>query len=227
MTITAFVSPNTIVVEVPEGATTGRIKVETVGGVDESAGYYKDDNNVFMDFEEGHGCWWKPNIVSPDTTDMMDISGLYARVLAEEVAGGSWWMDPFVKVYCGSLPLEESTEPGDYLFKFEINIPESLKYVALQFTMIGSSGNYFYWYHPWQDMEEGMKTDGWETKTIPFSEFTTKGDNGVPGDASDTKPSDLSTITEFRMVPINPSDNEEPIFHVGIDNWRVFKIPEE
>ncbi len=168
-----------LTVVVPEGAGVGPVTVKSIYGTTRSSFYFRDDRNIFLNWDDfSFDGWGKHTVASEDGLDgnYVHFTGTFSYgwhetmtfLLSNKDAGlGS---DPY---YTGDL--------SSAALKFEINSGTDWTYGAMQFVFAkydeGTSNGYFQdgqhpspCWEPWSSSGT-FKTDGWQTVTIPLSQF--------------------------------------------------------
>ena len=132
-----------IVVKVPEGATEGKVTVESIYGATKSKFQYADTRNILFDFDGSHGGLttghgWRNGIVRE--ADEHSIDGGYLYFGGADIAGGigaTWAEDQFCINYWpgdGAEPLSDRAEMAKMLstydisklqYKFEVCVPKA------------------------------------------------------------------------------------------------------
>lgn len=177
-----------IQVEVPVGAIIpGQINVKSLYGNGRSGFWFLDNRGIILDFDNtnANGGWRSGKLAN---TNPAGISGNYVRFSGTMLgkAGASWDEDSFSFDLWGTAngrPQGDlfSITPSLASIKFEVNVDKEWSSGALQmiFTPWATSGTNGYiadgvtprglWI-PWKDTGT-YKTDGWETVTIPLTQF--------------------------------------------------------
>lgn len=222
-----------IKVIVPAGAGIGPLQVKTIYGSSRSSFYFRDDRNIFLNFDDLTAAGgWRSGVISNSNPD--PISGNYVRFNGAMggVAGATWNEDAF------SFNLWPSSngrpdEPfftGDFataVIKFECYVIDPWQASALQmiFTPYSVSGTNSYiaddnvprglWI-PWKNTGS-YKTSGWTTVTVPLSEFKYTASGGIC--ANPLTPEMLRGLTFF--VYSGGVDGVDCNVQMCIDNIRV------
>ncbi|HEY4786358.1 MAG TPA: glycan-binding surface protein [Bacteroidales bacterium] len=185
-TIQSF-SKTFLKVIVPSGSTPGPITVKSLYGSTLSKFYFRDNRNIFLDFDNLTAAGgWRSGVVGNSNPD--PISGNYVRFSGSMSggAGATWNEDAFsfdlwpiangrsqVPLYSGDL--------SNAAVKFECNVYNAWSASALQiiFTPYATTGTNSYiadsnvprglWI-PWQSAGT-YTTNGWITVTIPLANF--------------------------------------------------------
>jgi len=222
-----------IKVTVPSGAGVGPIQVKTIYGSTRSKFFFRDDRNIFLNFDDLTAAGgWRPGVIA--NSNPASISGNYVRFNGSMAgpAGATWNEDAFsfnfwpssngrpdVPLYTGDL--------AEAVLKFECYVLSDWKASALQmiFTPYSTSGTNGYigdgnvprglWI-PWKD-SGSYKTEGWTTVTVPLTEFKYKPDGGACGTAF--TPEMLRGLTFF--VWNGGVAGADCTVHMCIDNLRI------
>jgi hypothetical protein len=201
-----------IQVVVPENAKTGNgvIKLITatgeiietpvinITGVDPVA----DPTLVFFNFDDLTYWWNDTGNAQNDPGLSLDGSGYY---YVDHDCNG--WTGFFWRNGQNNFPgATIGTNVSQYVLKFDINVLEPITGGEFAWRLKGSSGDFWYYWKPWQDTGS-YATNGWVTVTIPLTSFY----------AGTTQISDLSTITEDFGVAFN---NGASHVKAAMDNVR-------
>ena len=201
-----------IQVVVPENAKTGNgtIKLITatgeiiespvinITGVDPVV----DPTLVFFNFDDLTYWWNDTGTAQNDPALSLDGSNYY---YVDHSCNG--WTGFFWRNGQNNFPgATIGTNVNDYVLKFDINVLEPITGGEFAWRMKGSSGDFWYYWKPWQDTGSYV-TNGWVTVTIPLNSFY----------AGTTQIADLSTITEDFGVAFNNGASQ---VKACIDNVR-------
>jgi hypothetical protein len=212
--VPANLGENTAVV-VSNGATTQEVAVK-----------YKDMRHVIYSMDNGISSWTGIGVVNGPTPAPIDRN--YA-VAAGAYAGEWSWSETFH--FANNQPLKNyGITAGDvkrYLVKFEINVPKDWTSNPLRIWYRPTQGTWNYNF-PWgADASSGaaFKTSGWQTVTIPLSDFIFS--EGDSGDKKGTKvkellESDLADYKEVRIFIQGPDKKEMTVYW---DNFRIVPVP--
>lgn len=231
-TITS-ITKTEIRVVVPAGATIpGQINVKSLYGNGRSGFWFLDNRGIILDFDKtnANGGWRAGKLAS---TNPAGISGNYVRFSGAmaAAAGATWDEDSFSFDLWGTAngrPQGDlfSIDPSLASIKFEVNVDKEWASGALQmiFTPWATSGTNSYiadgatprglWI-PWKDAGT-FTTDGWETVTIPLSQFKYAHDGKVLAMAS---PGNYGGLTFF--VFAGGVNGKACTPDICIDNIRV------
>lgn len=177
-----------IKVVVPAGATIpGQINVKSIYGNGRSIFWFLDNRGIILDFDNTNANGgWRTGVLS--NTNPAGINGNYVRFTGSMLAanGATWNEDAFSFDLWGTAngrPQGDlfSIDPSKASIKFEVNVDKPWSSGALQmiFTPWATSGTNGYiadgvtprgLWNPWLTPGTYM-TDGWETVTIPLSQF--------------------------------------------------------
>jgi len=222
-----------IKVTVPPGAGVGPIQVKTIYGSTRSTFYFRDDRNIFLNFDDLTAAGgWRSGVIA--NTNPTPISGNYVRFNGNMggKAGATWNEDAFsFNLWPSSngrpdVPLFKG-DLSTAVLKFECNVLADWKASALQmiFTPYSTAGTNSYigdgnvprgLWMPWKETGS-YKTEGWTTVTVPLSEFKYKPDGGICANA--LTPEMLRGLTFF--VWHGGVDGADCTVHMCIDNIRI------
>lgn len=227
------ISIDEIVVTVPEGAGVGPVSVKSLYGSTRSSFYFRDDRNFILDFDELTAAGgWRSGRLGNSNPDPID--GNFVRFQGDMPADASskWDEDSFsfnlwnqangrpdVPYYSGDI--------SEAVIKFEVNILEPWKSGALQmiFTPYSTNATNSYigdgsvprgLWMPWSETGS-YQTDGWETVSIPLSNFKFTPDGQTSANSLTTDM--LGGLTFF--VWHGGLVGEDCTIHMCIDNIRV------
>jgi len=219
-----------IKVRVPNGAEAGPITVQSIYGSTRSLFNFRDNSSVssstkvFLDFEETSS--WNPWGLSAFGTE----NGLSGKYLKFEGTTGSWaWPANSIQLYYASssrTPLVSSGDISTLALRFEANCKEWHDTPLLfWFTNnenthnVDGSDPQAHW-KPY--LNNGVKsnyvTDGWETITIPLTDFK------YSKDESDESRSitSLSQLVDLHAMFFGAADGTYDL-KLWIDNMRIVK----
>ncbi len=220
-------------VTVPEGSTSGKIKIRTTFGETESDFLFRDNRNILLDFDTYfHELWTAPVIYADSAPDPAPCSGNYVNIISDEVGAWDWenflsiqyWAENSTK---GDVPLATGLV-NDLVFRFEANVPIEWHKVRMEIYMtIYGNGHgrdaqplpsHARWM-PWKD--EPFTTDGWITVSIPLSDFMFDKNDPEDNEQGSRPIADLSVLTNLTMMIFGP--NSAPYYPVKIciDNVRI------
>lgn len=225
-----LVEKTKIEVTVPDGATTGQIAVKTNFGTTKSSFIFRDDRNIILNFDDKvHESWTAPIAYASDNPTPAPVSGNYA--FFKHDADGAWmWVNELTMQYWaprgkGNVPVATGI-PSDLVFKFEVNVPIEWRDVRMEIILtsyVESDGRsdpravHARW-KPWKNGP--FKTEGWETVSIPLTEFKYGPDDGDSDEVGTRKIEDLSKLTNVVMMLFGPADGANPV-HIAFDNIRI------
>lgn len=217
--------------KVPEGAQAGEISVTSMYGTTRSSFKFRDKTGLITDFHSASwgNPWGKGVRAEEDPCD-----GMYALFYSAEHSGWNW-NEALMNVYWapsanGNVPVAE----GDYTtmaLRFEINcITWTDVPLVIWFDTYGDNINIddaskaqCHW-KPW--LKDGSvseyKTDGWETITIPLTEFKYNKDESLT-DKSIGNIENYTNINLFMFGAQTDPANKYPV-NFKIDNVRIVPI---
>ena len=164
-----------------------------------------------------------------------DRWGNYAQLYATNIGANDFnWYNGGRGINTNSVQWVPTSELGDtvanYAVKFEINVPSAWSSGTI-FISANYGWTYIARYAPWLNANgssTAFTTDGWQTVTIPFSDFKTESSAGYDGEGTSlTAFTDLlgaSGNTSLSIWLINDGATSIGTFNAGIDNIRVEKI---
>ncbi len=129
---------------------------------------------------------------------------------------GAQWV-PVANLSTGTL--------DSYAVKFEISVTKPWTNGSL-YILKDYSWTYLAAYHPWKNADGSttpFTTNGWQTVTIPLSEFRTNNGSGLPA-ASLTTLLGGSGKGSLNVWFINDGASKVTTFEAAVDNMRVVKI---
>ena len=175
-----------IQVEVPAGATVpGQINVKSLYGNGRSSFWFLDNRGIILDWDNTNANGgWRAGVL--DNVNPTGISGKYVRFSGAMAATPAWNEDGWSFDLWGTAngrPQGDlfTIDPSKAVIKFEVNVDKAWSSGALEmiFTPWATTGTNSYigdakvprglWI-PWKDTGT-YTTDGWETVTIPLSQF--------------------------------------------------------
>ena len=179
-----------LAVTVPQGAGSGPIRVTTNFGSMESIFHFRDQRNVFLNYDEPGktptGAWRNGIIESlPEHSldgNYVKFEGVYNFGERTEGEGSPYesqfWASASGRPEGNLLP----GEPGDYNLKFEVKIVDWFgSHLNICFAPWNHTGNQEIWsnslnaravWGPWEAEGAPIDTEGkWYTVTIPMTEF--------------------------------------------------------
>jgi hypothetical protein len=177
----------------------GAIEVKTLyGSSGRSKDIFHDDRGLLTGFEEGFvGGWGRPSAARIQNDPLYALTGNYCRLDGKEIAFGEWQSggeDNFTINFWG----EDNGVPSGNLFpsdpatstlKFEVNVLEPWTALPMIFCFFAQGGMQDYlWadgsasgggqprgvWVPWLATDSYV-TDGWETVSLPLSDFKYNG----------------------------------------------------
>ena len=248
--IVTWDNPTQVVFKAPAAGISGAVEIRTLfGTTGQSQDIFRDSRGIIMNFEgignKGYD-WDTPSFVENDPA--YSTSGNYAR-LSGAVTAGAWSNGPTDALiyYFGAKHGygEENlftSNPATSTLKFEINVLQAWTGLPMVFYFAPpGSTNLPLWdqapaneyarafWVPWQG-SGSYTTDGWETISIPLSEFRYNNsgiDLGFMGGAKQKVPNTFNELdiylTNFGLETFNGKDaigtDCNPV--ILIDNIRV------
>ena len=187
--VTEFISieKTQVKFKVPAGSQKGYLTVKSIYGTGRSHFQFRDDRGMILDWDvlNASGGWRSGKIKN---TEPEGISGNYVYFtgsLKDDLS--DWAEDDFSFNLWGAAngrPQGDlfSTAPAESVLKFEINVTQPWASLAMQiiFTPWATRDTNGYiadgktpraLWRPWQGLEKGYTTEGWQTVAIPISEF--------------------------------------------------------
>ncbi len=213
-------------VTVPDGAGAGPISVETNFGKANSSFFFRDNRNILLDYDgKNHESWTSPI----GTTEPAGCSGGYSYF--KHASNGAWqWTNELTMQYWaprgrGNIPVATG-DINDLVLKFEVNVPVEWRDVRMEIFFGPYADDHgrdapataIARWKPWKN--GAYKTDGWETVTIPLTEFKFYKDDSDDSDIGTRKIENLSSLTNVVMMLFGPANGTNPV-HVCFDNVRV------
>lgn len=231
----------------------GPVVVTTLGGTFTTAYKVNDINFINgggvgiianMEWSDYFGwAWWGGGILNSSdpnsgwpsyNADFGVGTGMYIELKSNILNGGAGDDGNAIRINdakSGWVPAENLSDPGsNWALKFEINVAKPWKGGTI--CIKSTNGNYIARYEPWQISSSktiSYTTKGWQTVTIPLSEFRAKDANLGDGKGlSITKVSDLldtgSGTGNLTVYMHNFSTGAtETTFDGAFDNFRVVK----
>jgi len=230
-TTLAFVVP-------PLSGTGGPISIVTKSGTTATPFNVEDfTNGVLCNFDNVNTYqWWSAGLGS-SSTDYPGNNGTYAILNTGGPltnGDGSWWGGGR-SINCNSaqwVPAANLNDPlADWALKFEVSVTSPWNGSSI-FLAHNGDWKYIARYEPWKVSDNAtspFKTSGWQTVTIPLTQFLTKPSGGKDG--TGLMAPDLTTLLGASgSGSINAyvmNDGSAPAatgLVVAIDNFRVVKI---
>lgn len=225
---------------VPEGVSPGPITVKSMYGSTRSSFYFRDDRNIFLDFDTKLGAGWRSGVTQASSPD--GVSGNYLA-LTGTLSDWAWIEDNLaMNLWGGWSSNPDQQNPlfdlgqnslSDMVLKFEVNVvnPWAVGYLQCIFTpydIPGPDGGNAYYsdtslgralWRPWFEIGDSYQTEGWITVSIPLTEFRFSHDASI-NNLSLTYPDDFGGFTFFVWGPALDAELEQDLF-IAIDNVRV------
>jgi len=226
-----------VIVETPLGTSTTAYKVNDVnflneGGVGIIANYEWGDYFGYA--------WWgggilnssDPNSGWPSYNAYFGVGlGMYIELKSDILEGGEGDDGNAIRNSDIAWVSEDNLNDSgnSWALKFEINVPEPWEGGTI--IIESTNSDYVARYEPWKissSKTTPYTTDGWQTVTIPLSEFRTKDANlGDGKGTSITKVSDLLDIASGKgnltLYIHNYGTSATTSFDAAFDNFRVVK----
>lgn len=208
--------------------------VSTVYNVNTQNGVTDD---LLANFEWGDYfgyAWWGDITLANNIADFNGSIGIntsqYVYFNSPVLAGGASVYAPLGNSNTGNhwMPVADITDPpSDWALKFEISVAHPWNGGTLYIETAFAGDNYVARYEPWKAKNVAFQTKGWETVTIPLSNFKSKV-NTLGDGVSITQISDLLGPTganSYNMTLKNFSTSQTATgFYAAIDNIRCVKI---
>ena len=195
--VTEFISiqKTQVKFKVPAGSQKGYLTVKSIYGVGRSHFQFRDDRGMILDWDvlNANGGWRSGKIKN---TEPEGISGNYVYftgALKDDLS--DWAEDNFSFNLWGAAngrPQGDlfATAPAESVLKFEINVTQPWASTAMQiiFTPWATRDTNGYiadgktpraLWRPWQGLDKGYTTDGWQTVAIPITDFKYLHDGGT------------------------------------------------
>ncbi|MEO6631820.1 MAG: glycan-binding surface protein [Mucilaginibacter sp.] len=219
---------------VPAGVTQtgGLVSVTTKSG--SASTVYSVHNfvtGVFQNWDSINSYPWGSN-TSGSNTDYPGNTGNYNVLTATNLTANDFaWYNGGRGVNMGGsqwVPTSDiSNNLSNYAVKFELFVPKTTPWTnGSIYVAVNYSFNYIAVYAPWKTSSGSaipFTTNGWQTVTIPLSNFRTNNGTGTQV-ASITDLIGASGNTGMNIWYINDSSSPVTAFNAAIDNIRVVKI---
>jgi len=242
-----------LVVTVPAGSKSGKIRVITKYGEAGSSFLFRDDRNFIINFDDYLATWGGYNPFDHAGKKITEIAGNKLPAELPEPCSGKygflfgeynapWTMKEAMFFQYVANPNEGGrgafSVAGafvDYaienlVLKFEVNIPKEVPYHGIRTEIFfgpydspdkhGRDVSPICFWEPYKETGT-FYTDGWETITIPLTEFT----HGISSDEEVKKIIDLKNATNFSFVQFGAPVGV-PLIFMSLDNFRVVPIVE-
>jgi hypothetical protein len=224
---------------VPQGSTSGKIKIITTFGETESDFLFRDNRNTILDFDTYfHELWTAPIAYADSAPDPAPCSGNYVTIISDEVGSYDWENYLLILYWPKNAGLEETPLAtglvNDLIFRFEANVPIEWHGVRMEIYMStynNSSGHgrdedsplpsHARWM-PWKDGP--YTTDEWITVSIPLSDFMFNKDDPQDNEHGSRPIPDLSVLTNLTMMVFGPASAPYYPVKICIDNVRIVPI---
>lgn len=200
--------------------------VKTNFGTVKSKFYFRDNRNIILDYDgKNHESWTAPI----GSSDPAGCSGSYAYF--KTASDGAWqWANELTMQYWaprgrGNVPVATGSV-NDLVFKFEVNVPEEWKDVRMEIFFgpyaedhgRDAASTAIARWKPWKNGP--YKTDGWETISIPLTEFKYYKDDPDDSEVGTRSIDNLSSLTNVVMMLFGPANGPNPV-HICFDNVRI------
>ncbi len=218
---------NQIVVTVPEGTQSGLISVENDYGKGNSQFTFRDSRGIFIDGENAE-VWNGWGLSAIKNVDPLD-----GNYVALEGATGAWaWPGNNIQLFYvnpTAAPLVSEGDVADYALRFECRSYEWHDTPMLLWFDNGNPAHgvdsdyaQYHWRPFLTAADTNYVTDGWETVTMPLSEFI------YSKDETDSSRSigSLSELVNFNIMFFGATSTDTTDFdlNINIDNVRLVKI---
>jgi len=222
----------------PGSAEGGPVSITTKSGTYTTPFNVEDSiNGVLCNFDNVFTYQWWSAGLSNNNPDFAGNRGQYAILNTSgplNNGDGSWW-NGGRGINCNAaqwVPAANlSDPPANWALKFEINVPNPWNGTTI-YIVKDFNWTYLARYEPWKSPSGAtgaVKTNGWQTVTIPLSSFLTKPNGGLDG--TGTAAANLSALLGsagsggVNMYIMNDGSARSATgFYAGIDNIRVVKI---
>lgn len=226
-------SGTTLQVTVPAGITTGgKISVSNRYGTGTSAFPFGDfTTGVLCNFDNVNTFSWGCSIES-DATAFPGATGSYAHLRQSDVGANAWdWYNGkrgVITNHADWVPAANLNDPiAAYVMKFDVYVKQPFSTGCLYIgPMPDDNWQYIYRFEPWKQ-KANFTTSGWNTVTIPLSQFKAKDNNGTNGAGSSVASLNalLGNIDEVvKMMFINDTGTPLAELDMAIDNIKVIKL---
>ncbi len=234
--VTSYTSSNDgtyIKLAVPTGVTQtgGLVSITTKSGTVSTAYSVHDFvDGVFQNWDNVNGYPWGCGS-SNSPAAYPGNTGWYGQLSASNLPANDsqWWAEPGVNMGGSQwVPASDiSNSLANYAVKFEISVPNSTPWAnGSIYVAVNYGFNYIALYQPWKNSDGSItpfSTNGWQTVTIPLSNFKSSNGTGTPA-ASITALVGASGNNGMNIWYLNDSSVQVAAFAAAIDNIRVVKI---
>ncbi|MHA4806850.1 glycan-binding surface protein [Flavitalea flava] len=223
---------------VPQFTAGGPLVITTKSGTTSTPYNVEDfDTGVLCNFDNVSTYQWWSAGVDNNSVTFPGNTGSYAILNSNGPLSnndGSWW-NGGRSINCNSaqwVPVSALNEPlANWALKFEVSIPDAWNGTSI-FLARNGDWTYIARYEPWKGpagATSPYKTNGWQTVTLPLTQFLTKPVNGKDG--TGLVAPDLTTLVggsgsgSINAYVMN--DGPAPAatgLNVAIDNFRVVRI---
>jgi len=186
---------------------------------------------VFQNWDNINGYPWGSN-TDNSSTDYPGNTGSYNVLTATNLSANDFgWYNGGRGVNMGNaqwVPVADiDSSLADYAVKFEISVTAATPWVnGSIYVAVNYSFTYIALYQPWKNANGSSSpfvTNGWQTVTIPLSNFRTNDGTGTQA-ASITDLVGASGNNAMEVWYINDGSTPVVSFAAAIDNIRVVKI---
>lgn len=220
---------NEIVVVVPECNLSGEITVEGEYGASLTKFKYRDDEGMFIDFEDISWDWWGYTTAYVKNDDQ-SLSGAYVEMVG---SAADWnWNTSGLALYMadninedGSFVenlIPEGADPANYTFKFEARINSwsdldmSMWFSGAYntFTTDGEEGQFH-----WSGFKDGTPKGEWVTISVPMTSFNTNKEESVTDRV--VTAADMGSFSIFFFGACDDAANIGTPISIYMDNFRL------
>jgi len=228
----------TLAFVVPQFTAAGPLAITTKSGTTATPFNVEDfTNGVLCNFDNVSTYqWWSAGLDNSSAT-FPGNNGTYAILNTNGPLSnndGGWW-NGGRSINCNSaqwIPASNLNDPlANWALKFEVSVPSAWNGTSIFFARNGD-WTYIARYEPWKlssNATSPFKTNGWQTVTMPLTQFLTKPANGKDGTGL-VAPDMTTLVGSSGSGSINAyvmNDGAAPAatgLNVAIDNFRVVKI---
>ena len=230
----------TLTFTVPSGVTTGGpIQVVNRYGTGTSALLFDDfSTGVANNFDNVNNySWGLSSSPSNSSATNPGNTGYYGEMMASAITAGDFaWYNGGRSINLNAtqwVPVANlSDSPDSWALKFEISVPKGTPWINGSIYIVNNySWTYLAVYAPWKNADGSttpFTTNGWQTVSIPLSNFKTTPSGGTDGSGAL-----LSTLTDLlgssgngsiSIMFVNDGTTTVNSFYAAIDNIRVEKV---
>jgi hypothetical protein len=221
-------------VVVPEGAEPGPVTIQTNFGKVKSKFMFRDNSNTILDFDVSkHESWTAPIADPASNPSPAPCDGGYAFFKHAAVGEWMWTNELTMQLWGprsprGQVPLARGLV-SDLVFKFDVNVPIEWKDVRMEIFFGPYAEDHgrdkpnsaIARWKPWKNGP--YKTNGWETISIPLTEFRFGPNDGTTDEIGTRSITNLPELTNITMMIFGPSETGAPKspIHICFDNVRI------